>query len=343
MRRRAAAGRDKKAAAVMDSDELLRHHAEFKDQGWTVVPGFLTPMVVSQLRDVLDPVFAHPEDIMPAGDSQRLERQKIGGHFRREKEIPGSDLVPTTGSLPSGTGAGILDCAATHPELARLCTCEILLQQVLLDFAELAMGTVQLDSMQMSALAPAPQQHAGDVGTAGWHRDGANTASAGAWWRWDKSDGPRQAYVAPLGINALIYLQEMTFETGPLRVVPFSHMSGQPTPTPEEKMRPMPGEAFLDAKAGDLVLIHADLLHATCVNTGKLQRYFISTFLVPLGFPHRDEFDCTAVSQLLQSERAKPGGGDRRVLRLFGQDAEAVHAEEEGRRLASILQCRHKL
>jgi hypothetical protein len=50
-------------------------------------------------------------------------------------------------------------------------------------------------------------------------------------------------------------------------------------------MRPMPSEALLNAKSGDLVVVHCDTLHSTCVNVAPQARHFISTYLVPFGDP----------------------------------------------------------
>jgi hypothetical protein len=165
----------------------------------SVVPGFLSPDTVRALRAVLDPVFAtHWVALAP---DEQPQRTKIGGSGR-------------------GSGnAGILDvdAAAQHPELAQLCTRELLLRPELLDLAEALMGPCSLDSLQMSGLGTAsrPELRLG-VGTAGWHRDGVNTHSGGNWWHWDAPAA--HPYIAPLGCNALVYLQDMTPDSGPLRV-----------------------------------------------------------------------------------------------------------------------------
>jgi ectoine hydroxylase-related dioxygenase (phytanoyl-CoA dioxygenase family) len=159
--------------------------------------------------------------------------------------------------------------------------------------------------------------------------------------RWHKRDGPRESYSSPLGINFLVYLQDMTPESGQLRVVPRSHLSGVPTPAPEDKMRPLPGEQLLDARAGDLVALHCDVLHSTTRNTmhdGSI-RYFISTYLVGFGLQHRDEFDCDVVNQLVADARRC---GDRRIVRLFGQDGEEVEAERLQLRLQRIIRERQR-
>lgn len=163
-----------------------------------VVPRFLTPDTVSALRAALDPVFVDRWDDL--GPSETPQRSKIGGGGR-------------------GSGdAGILDvqAAAQHPELAHICTHELLLRPELLDLVEALIGPFSLDSLQMSGLGTARSGPRLGVGTAGYHRDGENTHSGGNWWRWDAPE--EHQYIAPLGCNALVYLQDMTEETGPLRV-----------------------------------------------------------------------------------------------------------------------------
>ena len=151
------------------------------------------------LRAALDPVFATRwSDLAP---SEQPQRSKIGGSGR-------------------GSGdAGLLDvqAVARHPELAHICTHELLLRPELLDLVQALVGPwFQLDSLQMSGLGTAEPSFKLGIGTAGYHRDGVNTHSGGRWWRWDAPDV--HGYVAPLGCNALVYLQDMTEETGPLRV-----------------------------------------------------------------------------------------------------------------------------
>ena len=163
-----------------------------------MVPRFLTPDTVAALRAVLDPEFATRWTDL--GPSEQPQRSKIGGSGR-------------------GSGdAGLLDiqAVARHPELARICTHELLLRPELLDLVQALIGPFQLDSLQMSGLGTAKPSFRLGVGTAGYHRDGVNTHSGGKWWRWDAPEV--HGYVAPLGCNALVYLQDMTEQSGPLRV-----------------------------------------------------------------------------------------------------------------------------
>ena len=101
-------------------------------------------------------------------------------------------------------------------------------------------------------LQAGPARLAGAVGTAGWHRDGENTHGGGKWWRWgatEQQDGragggyEQRPYTTPLGGNFLIYLQDMTPDSGPLRLVPRSHLTAVPTPEGQAKLGPLPGTA----------------------------------------------------------------------------------------------------
>eukprot|EP01052_Picozoa_sp_SAG31_P028462 SAG31_NODE_2750_length_5145_cov_2.649227_2_plen_148_part_00 len=128
------------------------------------------------------------------------ERRKIGGAGRGSGE------------------AGLLDTDVPR-ELSQICVDELLCRKPLLDFAELLLGTCQLDSLQLSGLPPGPPHLVGRVGTSGWHRDGVNTHGNGLWWRWGAVDAaddqqPRgknkyekRPYTTPLGANFLVYLQ----------------------------------------------------------------------------------------------------------------------------------------
>ena len=69
-------------------------------------------------------------------------------------------------------------------------------------------------------------------------------------------------YRIPSGMNLLCYLQDMNAQTGPLRVIPASHLGAPPTPVGEATWLPHPQEQLLDLKAGDLVVIHSDLIHS---------------------------------------------------------------------------------
>ncbi len=64
----------------------------------------------------------------------------------------------------------------------------------------------------------------------------------------------------PLAINTIVYLDEMSEDRGPTRVVPGSHR-GAHLPPAEKRNEPLPGEIAVYAKAGDAVFINAAIWH----------------------------------------------------------------------------------
>ena len=127
----------------------------------------------------------------------------------------------------------------------------------------------------------------------------------------------------PTACNCLIYLQDMNEDSGPLRVVPGSHLDY--TIISEDRQRhPHPRERMIISKAGDMVFTHNEILHAGSANTMPSIRYFVSIYLQRYGLPHRDRFDSPQIEALMQAAKA---GNDRRTLRLFGEDP--LFAERE--------------
>ena len=75
---------------------------------------------------------------------------------------------------------------------------------------EIVCPFVQLDNLTLAAFPPMNNTEAGDK-VSGWHRD-----------RW--SHLPTGQYERPLAMNAICYLQDLDEESGPLRIVPNSHI-----------------------------------------------------------------------------------------------------------------------
>ena len=87
----------------------------------------------------------------------------------------------------------------------------IRLLKTLLDFAEAVMGPfVQMDNLTFIAF-PSVSTAAAAGRVSGWHRD---------IWAFKPTHAE---YVPPLAANAITYLQNLTDEYGPLRVIPGSH------------------------------------------------------------------------------------------------------------------------
>ena len=172
-----------------------------------------------------------------------------------------------------------------------------------LDFAEQVVGPfIQLDNLTLAAF-PAKAKDDPTAQQCGWHRD-----------RW--AHVPSGQYDRPLSMNAICYLQDLTVESGPLRVITGSHI----TPvTMDEKQRgePHPDEELLYLEAGDLVLTHNGLLHSGTPNTSGKKRYFFSVYYNISWLKCTDTFDGPNCRQLIAWARSR---NDHRALRLLGQD-----------------------
>ena len=174
---------------------------------------------------------------------------------------------------------------------------------IVLDFAERVMGPfVQLDNLTLVGFPSVdPEEARGKV--TDWHRD-----------RW--AHLPLGVYERPLAVNAITYFQDLDEASGPLRVVPGSHREPISVGT-EEVRKPHPDEQLVCAKAGDVVFIHHSLLHTGTPNTSGKVRYFFSLFYNQSWMKTTDNHDGPNTRGLRAEARAK---GDRRLLRLFGED-----------------------
>ena len=101
-----------------------------------------------------------------------------------------------------------------------------------------------------------------------------------------------------------------------MRVIPGSHLD-YTVISEEDERKPHPREKLIALEAGDMVFSHCEVLHSGSVNTSKVIRYFSSIYLQRFGLPHRDNFEVPAIEQIL-AQATKDG--DRRIMRLFGQD-----------------------
>lgn len=80
---------------------------------------------------------------------------------------------------------------------------------VVLDFLEAVMGPlVQMESLRINRTTPATKSDT-DVAAINWHRDG-----------WALHAGETNDYLSPTACNVLTYLQDLTDNSGPLRVIP---------------------------------------------------------------------------------------------------------------------------
>ncbi|MBV7336149.1 phytanoyl-CoA dioxygenase family protein [Chloroflexi bacterium TSY] len=210
--------------------------------------------------------------------------------------------------------------ALTHEMLGPLLI-EQILNPVLLDFAELVMGPyVQLDSYRIAGfpIKPAPLHNQVDR----WHRDAFNLTETWVNYAFRYEPKPRP-YTAPMACNCLTYLQDMTETTGALRVIPGSHLD-YTFIAPEDAQNHTPRKAD-HASGWRYGFTHCEMLHSGSVNTSSEFRYFISIYLQRFGLPHRDNFEVPAIAQILAQANKD---GDRRVMRLFGQDDSIQHRQQ---------------
>ncbi len=76
----------------------------------------------------------------------------------------------------------------------------------------------------------------------------------------------------PLSINTILYLNDITEETGPTRVVPGSHR-GVERPSAAQSVGPIAGEVPVYASAGDAVFINSAIWHTGgCNHSDGLRR-----------------------------------------------------------------------
>ena len=181
--------------------------------------------------------------------------------------------------------------AVTHPTI--------------LDFLERVMGPfVQMESLRMNRTDSVSKRQA-DVAATNWHRDG-----------WAMFVGQTSDYLHPLACNVLTYLQDMTDDVGPLRVLPGSHRGSVFIPK-ENTRASLPNERLVKVKAGDTAIIHSCILHTASQNTSGKPRFFMSRFYTKCFLPTRDNHNGPNVQKIIADARER---NDRRLMRLFGVD-----------------------
>ena len=264
---------------------LLEQVETYQRDGYAVFRNDFSPDRVKSLRAELDPEFQ-----------------------RRHAEHPERHRATLSSILGHETLAPVLAEHILNPEL--------------LDFAEAVMGPyVQVDGMEISGYPTVDVERKGEV--AGWHRDAFNQSEQWAGHNFPYKQEPRH-YTPPMACNYLTYLQDMTTESGPLRVIPGSHLDY--TMIPEEKQKaPHSKEKLIELKAGDMVFTHCDLYHTGTVNTLGAIRYFISAYFCRIGLPHRDTFKNPVIVKIVADARKR---NDRRILRLFGIN-EGFHQRQQ--------------
>lgn len=215
------------------------------------------------------------------------------------------DRIPTLdGSRPQA----FVDVLEHKPDLVL----SALSNKRLLDFVEMIVGPhVQLESITYRRTAP---QDPNTNPVLGFHRDMF-------------AEFPQEGvYQRPLLFNALSYLQDLDDENGPLRIIPGSHMKAIAL-TPEERKQPHPDEVIVYPKAGDVAVFHNAIVHSGTANYSKNYRYLFFLTMNHSWLKHRANYS----GPISESVKARARmTGDRRLLRLLGEDEKVFRRANSG-------------
>lgn len=232
-----------------------------------------------------------------------LEDSWVGAMRDSFEEI--ADRLPNPdGSRP----AAFVDVLEHKPDLVL----SALTNKRLLDFAEMIIGPhVQLESITYRRTAP---QDPNTNPILGFHRDMF-------------AEFPQEGvYHRPLLFNALSYLQDLDDENGPLRIVPGSHLKALSL-TPEERKQPHPDEVIVYPTAGDVTVFHNAMVHSGTANYSKDYRYLFFLTMNHSWLKHRANYS----GPISESVKARARlTGDRRLLRLLGEDEKFVRRANSG-------------
>lgn len=315
------------SAPSAEEEAILAEQVEqFQSRGYTVLREVLSAAEVVEVRERLDVRMAEK---MKA--TLQIQPGALDGKPATGEKLAATGRTISIGGPVDSALIGFPGLLASAPEVAELLIKPFLLNPRLLDLAERVMGPfVQGDGFYVVGTPPAQlTSRATGVASrqellaeaAAWHRDAYNHHNM---WRGDPgyaddlADG-NQPFTPPLAAHMLCYLQDMDGPGGPLLAVPGSHRSAfgdKPVSAEEEE-----AVVQVDAKAGDAVFFHCDMLHSGSPNRADhAWRYMVTSFVVRAGLPHRDDFtDAPLVQALIAEAKAR---GDRRARRFFAADTE---------------------
>ena len=174
----------------------------------------------------------------------------------------------------------------------------------ILDFAEAIIGPyIQLESITYRRIPSITKAEAAKQSKGGYHRD---------MFAFFPDD---DVYHRPLLFNAIVYLQDLTDETGPLRVIPGSHM--QALSIPRENTTACPEEKIIYLKSGDVVMFHCSMLHAGSPNISGKPRYIYIITYNHSWLKYRGNYNGPNAQTIIEFARKEK---NRRLLRLLGED-----------------------
>ena len=186
---------------------------------------------------------------------------------------------------------------------------------VILDFLEQVMGPfVQLDNLTLAAF-PSVLTEETENKVSGWHRD-----------RWAQFPQD-EIYRRPSASNAISYLQDLTDDFGPLRVISGSHRHPVSIEDTKARSQPHPDETLIYMKAGDVVVTHNGLIHSGTPNTSGQLRYFFSIYYNSSWLKHTDNHSGPLTQKILAEARSR---NDYRHMRLVGEEPQLQARSNSG-------------
>ena len=125
----------------------------------------------------------------------------------------------------------------------------------------------------------------------------------------------------PWLVRVLYYLDELTLDVSPFRVVPRSHLSMHADGNPYQRFKSHPEEVVVPCQAGSAVLINHKVFHGNCPNLGEYAREMLAIAYRP-GWAGPiadvDEWDATEVEKLPASVRPYFGKRNQRHWDFHG-------------------------
>ena len=135
----------------------------------------------------------------------------------------------------------------------------------------------------------------------------------------------------PVMVRVLYYLDDLTPDISPFRVVPHSHLSMHADGNPYRRFESHPEEVMVTARAGAAILINHRIFHGNYPNTGDRPRGMLAIAYRPAwaGPVDRvDEWDPGEVAKLPDAVRPFFGGRNTRLWDFGGGNKPANMASE---------------
>ena len=125
----------------------------------------------------------------------------------------------------------------------------------------------------------------------------------------------------PFLVRVLYYLDDLTREASPFRVVPHSHLSMHADANPDKRYESHPEEVMVPAKAGSANLINHRVFHGNYPNTGDHAREMLAIAYRP-GWPgpgaEVEEWDAAERARMPDSVRPLLGVRSKRIWDFDG-------------------------